>query len=75
LTAKVDLRQISQYHFHIGGETKGIKAELQKRTCQLNARKETREEYKDPDHPFWYRAILPIPELPKRLFVEIKLID
>jgi hypothetical protein len=41
----------------------------------LTAREEVREEYKDPDHPFWYRAIIPVAEFPKGLFVELKLID
>jgi hypothetical protein len=43
----------------------------------LNLREETREEYlqENPDDPYWYRAIIPVPDLPRGLFVEVKLID
>jgi hypothetical protein len=43
----------------------------------LKEREETRQEYlqEDPDNPFWYRALIPVPGLPHGLFVEVKLID
>jgi hypothetical protein len=43
----------------------------------LTERHEIRQEYcdDDPDDPFWYRAIIPVPMFPKGLFVEVKLID
>ena len=28
-----------------------------------------------PEHPYWYRAIIPVPQFPKGLFVETILID
>ena len=39
------------------------------------ARNETRPEWRDEDHPFWYKPIVPVPEFPKGLFVELTLID
>jgi hypothetical protein len=43
----------------------------------LAVREETRKEYLEanPEDPYWYRAILPVPGLPRGLFVEVKLID
>ena len=43
----------------------------------LEARAETREEYlsENPDDPYWYRAIVPVPELQHGVFIEIKLVD
>lgn len=43
----------------------------------LDIRSETRTEKlaEDPDDPYWYRAVLPVPAFPKGLFLEIKLID
>ncbi len=43
----------------------------------LTERRETRREYLDanPDDPFWYRAVVPVPGLPGGLFVEVKLVD
>ncbi len=43
----------------------------------LSIRQETREERcaEDPDNPYWYRAIIPVSEFPKGLFVEVVLID
>lgn len=43
----------------------------------LDARAETREEYlaESEDHPFWYRAIIPVAGLPHGLFVEVRLVD
>jgi len=47
---------------------------------QLDVRNETRREFlrEDPDHPWWYRAISPIPgnpDFPRGLFLEVKLIE
>ena len=43
----------------------------------LTVREETRAEYlaADPDDPYWYRALVPLPGQPERLFLEVKLID
>jgi hypothetical protein len=43
----------------------------------LTVRQETRPEYleENPDDPFWYRALIPVPGLPRGLFVEVKLVD
>ena len=43
----------------------------------LSVRLETREERceEDPDNPYWYRAVIPVPEFPNGLFVEVVLID
>ena len=43
----------------------------------LDVRNETRGEYldEDPDDLFWYRAVFPVLDFPKKLFVEVKLID
>jgi hypothetical protein len=43
----------------------------------LAIRQETRQEYlaESPDDPFWYRAIILVPGLPRGLFVEVKLVD
>jgi hypothetical protein len=43
----------------------------------LSLRNETRAEIltDDPDDPFWYRVVFPVPDFPKELFVEVKLID
>jgi hypothetical protein len=43
----------------------------------LTTRQETRQEYLEgtPDDPFWYRAVIPVSELPRGLFVEVRLID
>jgi hypothetical protein len=42
----------------------------------LTVRNETREELiVDPDYPYWYRAIIPVPEFTKGLFVETILLD
>ena len=43
----------------------------------LSLRNETRAEIltDDPDDPFWYRAVFPVPDFPKELFVEVKWID
>jgi hypothetical protein len=45
---------------------------------KLTAREEKRQEYFDPDDPWWYRAIIPVDDkqvFPKGLFLEVKLID
>jgi hypothetical protein len=43
----------------------------------LTVRQETRSEKleENPDDPFWYRAIIPVPEFPNGLFLEVKLVD
>jgi hypothetical protein len=43
----------------------------------LDARQETRAEYleENPDDPYWYRAIIPVPALPQGLFVEVRIVD
>jgi hypothetical protein len=43
----------------------------------LDVRQETRAEFlqEDPDDPYWYRAVIPVAELPRGLFVEVKLIN
>jgi hypothetical protein len=43
----------------------------------LEARQETRQEWLEecPDDPWWYKAVIPVPEFPKGLFQEVKLID
>ena len=43
----------------------------------LDIRLEKREEYiaEDPDHPFWYRAIIPVAGLSMGIFVEVRLVD
>jgi hypothetical protein len=43
----------------------------------LDAREEARAEYvrQDPEHPYWHRAVIPLVELVKGLFVEVKLFD
>lgn len=43
----------------------------------LSERQETRSEYLEdnPDDPFWYRAIIPVPGFPRGLFIEVRLID
>jgi hypothetical protein len=43
----------------------------------LSVRHETRAEFlqENPDDPFWYRAVIPVPAFPRGLFVEVKLID
>ncbi len=43
----------------------------------LAEREETRQEYLEeyPDDPFWYRALIPVPGLPRGLFLEVRLID
>jgi hypothetical protein len=58
----------------------GIRARLRKFVQEgncLTARRETRAEYleENPEDPFWYRAVLPVADFPKGLFVEVKLID
>ena len=44
---------------------------------RLTGRHETRTEYLDenPDDPYWYRAIIPVPQFPKGLFVEVRMLD
>lgn len=43
----------------------------------LNVRHERRTEFSEenPDEPYWYRAVIPVDQFPKGLFVEVKLID
>jgi len=43
----------------------------------LDTREEKRAEQLEecPDDPYWYRAIIPVADFPKGLFVELKLID
>ena len=41
---------------------------------RLDVRQEKREEYQW-DHPYWYRAIIPVPGLGRGLFVEVVLVD
>jgi hypothetical protein len=43
----------------------------------LEFRPETRDEYlaENPDDPYWYRAIIPVPGFPHGIFVEVKLVD
>jgi hypothetical protein len=65
----------------LGGLTpSGIRALLRKFVLDgnsLTVREETRAEYleENPDDPYWYRAIIPIPGLPRGLFVEVKIVD
>lgn len=42
---------------------------------QLDVRAETRPEYFDPDDPFWYRALIPIEDYPRPLFIEVRILD
>lgn len=44
---------------------------------ELDARSEAREEHLelDPENPWWYRAIIPVPGLTHGLFVELKQVD
>src|SRR5438105_3996848 len=44
---------------------------------RLTERTEQRAEklQDDPDDPCWYRAIIPVPEFPKGLFVEVRILD
>jgi hypothetical protein len=43
----------------------------------LDVRLETRVEYlqDNPEDPYWYRAIIPVPDFPNGLFIEVRLID
>jgi len=44
----------------------------------LDVRNETRPEWLNQDDPWWYRAIVPVPDtivFPKGMFQEVKLID
>src|SRR5262245_49402091 len=43
----------------------------------LTVRHEMREEYlkECPDDPYWYRAIIPSRDLPRGLFLEVRLVD
>lgn len=43
----------------------------------LDARMETRQEYlaEQPDHPFWYRAVMPVTGMPRGLFIELIIFD
>jgi hypothetical protein len=58
----------------------GIRALLRQFVLEgnsLEVRHETRAEYleENPEEPYWYRAVLPVPGFPRGLFVEVKLID
>jgi len=43
----------------------------------LDVRTETRIEYvaEDPDHPYWYRAVIPAAGFSRGIFVEVRLVD
>ena len=41
----------------------------------LAVRQETRAEWLDADDPYWYRALIPIPDYPRPLFLEVKVLD
>ena len=41
---------------------------------QLDERKQTLEQHRE-EFPFWYRAVIPVPEFPRGLFVEVILVD
>jgi len=61
-----------------GFTDRGVRFLLQdfvKQGGQVKPRFEKRSEYIDPDHPYWYRAVIPVPEFPKGLFVETLLLD
>ena len=51
--------------------------EFVKEGGQLDIRHEIREEKRaeDPDNPYWYRAVIPLPEFAHGLFVELVLLD
>jgi hypothetical protein len=42
---------------------------------RIDIRNETRTEWHDPDHPFWYRAKIEVDEFVDGIFVEVLLID
>lgn len=42
---------------------------------QLDVRLEKRPEYFDSDDPYWYRALIPVEDFPRPLFVEVKILD
>jgi hypothetical protein len=59
---------------------RGIRALVRKFVLDgnlLDARPEKRQEFlkENPDHPYWYRAIIPVDGFPHGLFVELVLID
>lgn len=63
-----------------GVDPSGIRALLRQFVMEgnsLEVREETRAEWleADPDHPFWYRAIIPFPGFAKGIFVEVKFTD
>ncbi len=43
----------------------------------LEVRSEIREEYLtvDPEHPYWYRAVIPSAGISQGIFVEVRLVD
>src|SRR5438105_12626236 len=59
---------------------KGIKNELwdfvRNRGGQIETRAETNADWlrEHPDDPWWYFAVLPVPEFPNGLFVKVKLL-
>lgn len=63
-----------------GLTTSGIRALLRQFVLDgnvLDVCLETRAEYLEdnPEDPYWYRAIVPVPDFPNGLFLEIRLID
>ena len=64
-------------------EMKGLKATTIRRLLRefvlggglLEVQTEKRAEYIDPDDPYWYKALIPIVDYPRPLFVEVKVLD
>ena len=74
------LRRLRDDEEMVSFTASGIRSELRAFVLQgnsLTVRNETRAEWLEdyPDDPHWYRAILPVAEFPKGLFVEVKLVD
>lgn len=58
----------------------GVRAMLRQFVLEgntLDARLETRQEFLEerPDDPYWYRALIPVPGMPRGLFLELILVD
>src|SRR5690349_2522245 len=63
-----------------GFTAKGVRQLLREFVLQgnsLTVRQETRLEklQEDPDDPYWYRAVVQVPEFPRGLFIELKLFE
>ena len=63
-----------------GVTPEGIRALLRQFVLEgnsLEVRHETRAEYleENPDEPYWYRALIPVPGFPRPLFLEVRLVD